>query len=190
MTDSGQGPLSTHSAHTTHTVTPAHQGRKEVCLPFVVSLCPCPSLWVPFHQLPVHLLNSQALLICGRLESTPKWEVWPPVENLWTLALNLGPWLSPLTTRWAQDGSHAQVAGSFRLSQQVRLAGDRGVCSGCIQEQERKAWGQRGDLRLALPHLAHSYFHLLALWHPPSRARHVPGCRERPHVQSGHGQGA
>lgn len=65
----------------------------------MVSLSPSPSLWIPFLQLPVHLLNSQALLICGRLESTPKWDVWPSGKISETLALNLGPWLYPLTTQ-------------------------------------------------------------------------------------------
>lgn len=94
---------------------------------------------------------------------------YPKVENV-AICGESEPMLHSLTTSdWSHSRIHIQVAGSFRLSWGMKLAGDRGWCSKWIQGREGKAWGQKGDLGLAGPaQLSHSCFHPLALWHRPS----------------------
>ena len=109
--------------------------------------CPAPS-WTPFLQLPVQLLDSQALFVCGRLGSTVKWEIWPPVEDLW--APDPESRTASITVLINPDWPQCRTRG---------LVGrDRTGLSRWIQGQEGEAGRQRGDLRLAVPNLARSVF--------------------------------
>lgn len=190
MTDSGDGPCSTHRAPPTHSHV-AHQGRKEVSLSFIVFLCPSPSLWIPFLQLPVHLLNSQAPLICGRLESTPKWEVWPSVENLWDPGPESGTTSVPSDhPRLGLGQDPYPCGGQFQAFPVSKIGrGQRGVLRVDPGTRRESLGTERGSGTGPAPPgpLMFSPSGPVA---PPSRARYVPGHRERPHVQPGQGQGA
>ena len=127
--------------------------------------CPTPS-WTPFLQLPVQLLDSQALFVCGRLGSTVKWEIWPPVEDLW--APDPESRTTSITVLINPDWPQCRTRG---------LVGrDRTGLSRWIQGQEGEAGRQRGDLRLAGPHLARSVFTLwpCGMSPPPADTWPVP----------------
>lgn len=94
---------------------------------------PTPSC-TPFLQLPVQLLDSQALFIRGRLGRRVKWEIRPPVEDLWdpdpesrTTSITV------LNPDWPQ----------FRTRDLVGR--DRTGLSRWIQGQEGEAGRQRGS---------------------------------------------
>lgn len=168
-----------HSARAPQHSTPCTQWGAGGC---ICGIC-CLPVPFPFHvdsflQLSFHLLHSQALLACGKPGSTPEREVWRLWRISGTLALNLGPRPYPLDQlRLAPGQGLYPGASSFRPFQGTRLAGDRGGVLRVDPGTGWKDWGQRGDLGLALPHLACSCFHPLALWHSPPPGKICSLCQ-------------